>query len=79
MAEKNVLKIAVEMARQSIYDGAKFIGKWKGYDVYEPTFDDDEPRFIGFPQFILAKSDIVRWCTDDEIRPIMNAFSSDDE
>lgn len=39
----------------TIYDGARYIGKWNGFDVYEPTFADNEPRFIGFPQFIIAK------------------------
>lgn len=79
MKETNDLKRAVQMSKQSIYDGARFIGKWNGFDVYEPTFAGNEPRFIGFPQFILAKSGVVRWCTEDETRPIMNAFASDNE
>ena len=43
------LKRAETMARESIYDGAQFLGKWNGFDVYEPTSADDEPRFIDFP------------------------------
>ena len=73
------LQRAIQIAKQSVYDGARHIGKWKGYEVYEPTFSDNEPRFIGFPQFILAKGDTMRW-TDElsETRAIMRKFSKNE-
>ncbi|MBS6477727.1 MAG: hypothetical protein KH405_07955 [Firmicutes bacterium] len=37
---------------------------WKGYEVYEPVYDDDV--CIGLPYVILAKDDEVRISTDDE-------------
>lgn len=78
MNTDNNLQRAIEMARASIYDGAKYLGKWKGVSVYEPTFDDDEPRYIGFPQFILASGGTLRWTADDEeSRAIMNHFWKD--
>lgn len=53
---------------------------WNGYEVWEPGFDDDEPRFTGFPQFILVKGDSVRWSKDDEeSRAIMPALYPEDE
>lgn len=76
---KDSLKRAQIMARKSIYDDARYLGEWRGFEVFEPTFADNEPRFIGFPQFILAKSGEVRWSTDAETRPIMSAFASDEE
>lgn len=76
---KDIDKRATELAQSSIYDGAQYIGEWHGYKVYEPTFADDKPRCIGMPQFILAKSGDIRWCTIDETRPLINAFMSDDE
>lgn len=77
--KKNDLKRASEMARQSIYEGVRFIGKWRGFDVYEPTFADNEPRFIGFPQFILAKGNTMRWSEHEaESRSIMQEFSEED-
>ncbi|MBD5309137.1 MAG: hypothetical protein HDS10_01725 [Bacteroides sp.] len=51
MKEQKILKFA----QKSIYDKVKHLGIWQGYDVWEPGFSDDEPRFTGFPQFILAK------------------------
>ena len=37
---------------------------WKGYEVYEPVYDEDV--CIGLPYVILAKDDEVRISTDDE-------------
>lgn len=80
MKELNDLKRAVQMAKQSIYDGARFIGKWNGFDVYEPTFADNEPRFIGFPQFIIAKGNKMRWTDgESESRAILRKFVSGDD
>jgi hypothetical protein len=72
MNEK-ITKIAKKMAQKSIYDDVKYLGKWNGYDVYEPTFNDDEDHFIGIPQFLLAKGKILRWTkTNDESFAIMD-------
>lgn len=79
MADKYLSK-ARKLAKSSIYDDAKYLGEWKGYAVYEPTFSDDEPRCIGFPQFILAKDKELRWTADwEESRAIMDKFYPDDE
>jgi hypothetical protein len=58
------LNTAKRMATDSIYDDALFIGTWNGYEVYEPTFNDDEEHFVGFPEFIIAKAGSVRWSKD---------------
>jgi hypothetical protein len=74
MTKKN-LKQAQEIARASIYDGATHLGKWNGYEVYEPTYDDDVVRYTGFPQFILAKDGVMRWTADSaESSAIMKRF-----
>ncbi len=78
MNTDNNLQRAIEMAQASIYDGAKYLGKWRMLSVYEPTFNDNEPRFIGFPQFIIASGGSFRWTSDDEeSRAIMNHFWKD--
>lgn len=64
--KQKFLEKARKMAQQSIYDNVKYIGKWKGYDVFEPTFDDDEVHFIGFPQFILYDEKGYRWSNGHE-------------
>lgn len=80
MKESHDLKRAVQMAKESIYDGARYIGEWNGFDVYEPTFADDEPRFIGFPQFIIAKNGKMRWTDgESESRAIMREFASGED
>ena len=35
---------AVEFAREMGYDGAKYRGKWKGNDVYEPTINKKQKK-----------------------------------
>ena len=71
MKEQKIL----DFARESIYDQVKYIGKWKKYDVWEPGFSDGEPRFIGFPQFILVKDGEPQWSADDEqSREIMSVL-----
>lgn len=42
------LENIVRFAQKSIYDTAEYLGKWNGYTVYEPGWNDDEPRYIGF-------------------------------
>ena len=73
------LQKAIKMAKASIYDGAEYIGEWNGYVVYEPIFDDDEPHYIGFPEFILEKSGEFRWTKDDEWSDILDHFNHNNE
>lgn len=69
------LENIIRFAQNSIYDTAEYIGKWKGYAVYEPGFNDNEPRFIGLPSFILVKGDSIRWTKGwEESRAIMGAL-----
>lgn len=77
--ENAKLKKAETLAQSSIYDGVKYLGKWKGFEVYDPVFDDDEPRFIGLPQYILEKENKFRWSQGDEWKGIMEHFFPSDE
>lgn len=78
--DDQLLKRAIDMAKSSIYDGAKYVGQYNGCAVYEPTFNDDEPRFIGFPQFIIAKNGVLNWVTDEKnSRAVLRAVYPDDE
>lgn len=72
--DKTKIKKAMELAKSSIYDGVQHLGKWNGYEVFDPIFDDDEPRFIGLPQFILEKDNKFRWSQGDEWQEIMEQF-----
>lgn len=63
------------MAQKSIYDNARYLGKWKGFEVYEPVFEDDEIHYIGTPVFILAKNGTIRWTAGmEESFAIMDKF-----
>ena len=64
--DKKIRAKARKMAQQSIYNSVKYLGKWKDYDVFEPTFNDDEIHFIGFPQFILYNEKGYRWTNNNE-------------
>ena len=76
MADKYLTK-AQKLAKSSIFDDATYLGEWKEYAVYEPTFNDYEPRFIVFPQFILVQDGSIRWTADySESTAIMEKFYS---
>lgn len=69
-----------KFAQKSIYDTVEYIGKWNGYAVYEPGFNNDEPHFVGFPSFILVKGDSIRWTKDwEESSAIMSALYPTDK
>lgn len=55
-----------DFAKQQGYDDVLPIGKWKGFDAYEPVFNGEEPSFIGVPLLILVKGDSIRMSTVDE-------------
>ncbi len=61
-SNKNVDKFAQEHG----YKGAKYIGVWKNYKVYEPYIDDKQVSFIGLPLVILVnEKDEIRMSTSD--------------
>lgn len=78
--DKTKIKKAEELAKASIYDGVEYLGKWKNFEVFNPDFDNDHPRCIGLPQYIIEKYNKFRWSKGDEWQEIMNFFyPSDDE
>ena len=57
------------LAKKSGYDGVEPLGKWRGYDCYEPVFDgttEEEPAIVGPPLIILVKGDEIRMSTEEE-------------
>lgn len=55
-----------EFAKQQGYDDVLQIGKWKGFDAYEPVFNGEDVSFIGVPLLILVKGDNIRMSTVEE-------------
>ena len=56
-----------EFAQNQGYKGAKYIGKWKEYKVYEPYLDSKQVAFTGLPLVILvSKNGEIRMSTEDE-------------
>lgn len=71
MALENIIKFA----QKSIYDTVEYIGMWRGYEVYEPQFNDDETHCIGLPSFILVKNNSIRWTKGwEESQAIMSTL-----
>lgn len=56
-----------QFAQEHGYRGAKYIGVWKNYKVYEPYMRDQQVAFIGLPLVILVDdSGKIRMSTSDE-------------
>lgn len=56
-------------ARKKGYDGARYVGQWRGYSVYEPTIKgatEESPAIVGIPLIILVKGENIRLSTEDE-------------
>lgn len=59
----------IAFAKEQGYDGISPLGKWRGYDAYEPTFngsDEDTPAIVGPPLMILVKGKEIRMSTVEE-------------
>ena len=52
-----VQKLVVkELEKSGEYDCAEYLGEWKGYDVFVPTFEDlSTAPIIGIPPFFIVK------------------------
>lgn len=62
-------KEIIAFAKKQGYDGISPLGKWRGYDAYEPTFngtDEETPAFVGPPLMILVKGNEIRMSTVEE-------------
>lgn len=59
----------VEFAKEQGYDGAEPLGQWRGYDIYEPTFEQssgEEPAIVGPPLTIMVQGETIRMSTEKE-------------
>lgn len=66
---------AEKYAKQHGYDSVKYLGRWKGHDVYEAVMDlDDGIPVTGIPVFILCRGVDVRMSTMGEAMKIMDHF-----
>lgn len=64
------------------YDGVAPLGKWREYDVYEPTFkgtNEEAPAFVGPPLIILVKGNEIRMSTEEEAFQQMDETSDEDD
>lgn len=68
----------VEFAKDNGYDNAKYLGIWKDYKVFEPTFNDSKEYYTGYPLSILLKDDKIRFTTEKECFEILDAFPDED-
>lgn len=69
MKLSEVKKFAIKQG----YDDAVPLGKWKGYDTYEPIFTGDEVSIIGVPLLILVKGETIRMSTIEEAFEQLNS------
>lgn len=71
----------IEFARKNGYDTVSSLGKWRGYDAYEPIMKgatEEEPAFTGPPLMILVKGDEIRMSTPDEAYEQMESAADED-
>ena len=74
----NLAKVK-KFAQKFGYDGAKYRGEWKQYEMYEPTLENEEPADIGKPEFILVLDDTIRMAPEDEVFEYIDTLPDDYE
>lgn len=63
----------IKFAKEHGYNGAKYIGEWKEYKVYEPYIDEKNTSYSGLPLVILVnKNGEIRMSTSDEAMATSN-------
>jgi len=68
-SDKNIIRFAKEHG----YEGAKYIGDWNEYKVYEPYIDEKNTSYSGLPLVILVNSNgEIRMSTSDEAFATLN-------
>ena len=60
------LEQVISFAESNEFDGVEYLDKWRGYDVYAPTFNGEETRIVGGPFHILVKGNEIRMSTTEE-------------
>ena len=55
-----------EFAKKQGYDDALPLGKWRGFDCYEPVFRGGDVGYVGPPLMILVKGETIRMSTPEE-------------
>lgn len=60
------LQIATTFAKNEGFKGAKFLGNWNGYEVYERLLEGNEIHYVGLPRVILVKGGQARLSTVEE-------------
>ncbi len=73
MTKEQILNFIIE---HTTCDSFEYLGIWKGYKVYNPTYSDGLEREEGILPFILVNNDIIRLsASTDETFEIMGYFS----
>ena len=58
-------------AKKQGYAGADYLGQWRGYDVFDPYFSEEDRKGlveldVGYPLRILVKGNAIRMTTPEE-------------
>jgi hypothetical protein len=56
----------LRFAKSNGYENVLYIGKWKGWDIFEPILHDGEISFTGVPLLIMKKGSIIKISTAEE-------------
>ena len=67
-----------EICKQNGFDYAKYLGKYKGEDIYQPRFSTDKDVLFGRPCFLHVKGDKIRRSRNyKEASNVLNFFYDD--
>ena len=69
----------LEFAKRKGYANIKYLSKWRGYDAYDPIYDEDFVAYIGPPLLILVKDGEIRMSDEQEAFDYLDCFQDGNE
>lgn len=73
-----MLEKAKKFAIDNGYNNVRYLGKWKGFEVYEPFYGNEmDEADTGLPFKILSKGNTIRFTDVDEVFECLNHFYPD--
>jgi len=48
------------------YTDVEYLCEWRGYQVYDPLWENKNSAKVGLPYVILVCGETIRWSTEDE-------------
>ena len=80
MTHEELIERLNTICKDNGFEYAKYLGEFKGEDIYQPSFENDADLLFGRPCFLHVKGERIRRSKNHrEASKVINHFFPDDE